>query len=687
MLELKNLTFSFGLETIFDQTAFYANKNELTVIAGKSGSGKSTLLDIISCKYPDVCEYYFQENKITTINQNEFMSKIYYISQEPLFPEDLKIKDQWHLLQQIYQKSKNLDHYITVLKLEKTLNLYPSQLSGGEKLRVALINALLCQSEILLLDEPTAALNEQLSLAMIDILNDYKKECIIIISSHDDRLISSSEHLYEIENKKLVEKKAKIKNQTEITKHLDKHQILWFKPFIKIRKHHKFKNALKYLLLSLSVAFSCFAFWMNEEFINSYFDNLSKLESDEVLLYKAIDKQIPDFDTSNYNFPITDEELDLISQVDHIEKITPKIILNIYTSNINDIDYIPLKLQILNNDKIIYDIQDDDNTIIFESFNSDSKQNKPSITYLNNDHQGIYLHKNFVSSHNLNEDDLKNSTVTFDIGSPIYDLSGLTSTYISLSADDQVNDDLFIPCNDIVPKKVTMTLPVAGIYQSGMDNIVGGDNAFLISETILIDLCNSTKGNEFKTEYYNVNGPCTIDEATETLIYTPWQPNGYIIKIDELENVESTVDKLTALGFTVDWKYNDYNIFGNSLIETKNFLKLISIILIVLITFLIMAVNYLKNKNEHIFNRWLNQLGYSQKRQLVKIKAQGYLLDTLISIILSVVLTKFILDVVSKIQNIYYPLTLKMIITAIILVLVTQFIVPMIWEVFDHDHS
>lgn len=41
MLELKNLTFSFGLETIFDQTAFYANKNELTVIAGKSGSGKS----------------------------------------------------------------------------------------------------------------------------------------------------------------------------------------------------------------------------------------------------------------------------------------------------------------------------------------------------------------------------------------------------------------------------------------------------------------------------------------------------------------------------------------------------------------------------------------------------------------------------------------------------------------------
>lgn len=75
------------------------------------------------------------------------------------------------------------------LEIEDLLDRYPSQLSGGQKQRVALARAFLCNSPILLCDEPTGAMHQKMGQQVMKLLQDYGKKHLVLVVSHDKKLL------------------------------------------------------------------------------------------------------------------------------------------------------------------------------------------------------------------------------------------------------------------------------------------------------------------------------------------------------------------------------------------------------------------------------------------------------------------------------------------------------------------
>lgn len=138
---------------VLDSLNLLLENNKITVILGRSGCGKTTLLRLLSyIDKPTKGEINFYKDN------NLIRPKIGMVFQESrLFPW-LNVKENITFF--LKSKDKNIENkYLKLMKLEKFGEAYPSQLSGGMAHRVAIGRALAFQPDILLMDEPFAALD------------------------------------------------------------------------------------------------------------------------------------------------------------------------------------------------------------------------------------------------------------------------------------------------------------------------------------------------------------------------------------------------------------------------------------------------------------------------------------------------------------------------------------------------
>ncbi|MFA6304918.1 MAG: ABC transporter ATP-binding protein [Patescibacteria group bacterium] len=157
-LQVKNINKTFAGESGKIQALTDINldlqEGEFVCLVGPSGCGKSTLLNIIAGLAP------IDSGKI------EFAGKLGFMFQEPtLFPW-LKVKDNIAFGLKILKKSKEkinevVDYFLELTHLSNFKEAYPHELSGGMKQRVALARTLALKPDILLMDEPFAALDAQ----------------------------------------------------------------------------------------------------------------------------------------------------------------------------------------------------------------------------------------------------------------------------------------------------------------------------------------------------------------------------------------------------------------------------------------------------------------------------------------------------------------------------------------------
>ena len=155
-------------------------EDEIIAIVGKSGCGKSSLLSIISglLDYTDGKIFY-----------NKDLSFGYMFQSDTLFPW-LTIKDNCNLglkIKKMEPKEKELNDLLKKYELIDFANKYPDNLSGGMKKRVALIQTILTDPDILLLDEPFSALDYQTRIYIVnDVYNLVKsKHKAMILVTHD----------------------------------------------------------------------------------------------------------------------------------------------------------------------------------------------------------------------------------------------------------------------------------------------------------------------------------------------------------------------------------------------------------------------------------------------------------------------------------------------------------------------
>ncbi|WP_195514263.1 ABC transporter ATP-binding protein [Enterococcus sp. 1001283B150225_161107_E12] len=211
-------SFKDGDQTVqaLKKTNVSVNKGEFVAIIGPSGSGKSTFLTIAGGLQTP--------NKGTVkINGEDFseqpekkrvklrFKEIGFILQASNLVPFLTVKKQLVLVDKIKHENRQEEakELFQQLGVDKLLNKYPEDLSGGERQRVAIARALYNDPSIILADEPTASLDSEKAVEVVDILAKESKEKnkAIIMVTHDTRLIDRCDKVFMIEDGVFREKK------------------------------------------------------------------------------------------------------------------------------------------------------------------------------------------------------------------------------------------------------------------------------------------------------------------------------------------------------------------------------------------------------------------------------------------------------------------------------------------------
>ena len=203
ILEVKNLSYSFGNNPILKDINIHVNENEMVAIVGSSGVGKSTLFNLIAGVLKK------QVGEIAINGSNDYIGKVAYMLQKDLLFEHKTIIDNviLPLIIAKVNKKETLEEGNKILKqfnLDKYANKYPQQLSGGMRQRVALIRTYMFKRNIFLLDEAFSALDaitkKELHRWYLDLKKEFNLTTLLI--THDiEEAVFLSDRIYILGNK------------------------------------------------------------------------------------------------------------------------------------------------------------------------------------------------------------------------------------------------------------------------------------------------------------------------------------------------------------------------------------------------------------------------------------------------------------------------------------------------------
>ena len=214
LIQLSNINKSFIAQkkvNVLKKINYKFKKGKIYSLMGPSGSGKSTLLNILSLiDRPTSGSISIEDNVInyTNSNKNDLLraKKIGIIYQQDNLLPDFTALENIYLASLADGKDRETSIFKSKALLKKVglinrLNHYPSQLSGGEKQRIAIARALINDPQIILADEPTGSLDIETAKGIFDLL---KKQIntnrLIIFATHNRFFADKSDCLLEIVN-------------------------------------------------------------------------------------------------------------------------------------------------------------------------------------------------------------------------------------------------------------------------------------------------------------------------------------------------------------------------------------------------------------------------------------------------------------------------------------------------------
>lgn len=196
IIEVKDLSKSFGDHEVLRKIDFEVKKGEVICILGSSGSGKSTLLRCVNkleTQTSGQVLYHGKEIRNVQKEINEFRSRVGMVFQSfNLFNNMTVLENCMEGARKVLHVSKEeaFDRAIKHLKevgMAPYINARPEQLSGGQKQRVAIARALANTPKILLCDEATSALDPTTTKEILKLLQDINKQygITIVIITHE----------------------------------------------------------------------------------------------------------------------------------------------------------------------------------------------------------------------------------------------------------------------------------------------------------------------------------------------------------------------------------------------------------------------------------------------------------------------------------------------------------------------
>ena len=210
-IEFKDIvkTYTMGETTIkaLNKTSFQIEKGELVCILGPSGAGKTTALNILGgIDKATTGKLIVDGKEITKLKKCELITyrrhDIGFVFQFYNLIQNLTALENVELAVQLCKDNLDPKKILKLVGLEKRMNNFPSQLSGGEQQRVAIARAIAKNPKLLLCDEPTGALDYKTGKQILKLLEDTcrKEKMTVIIITHNNAIAPMADKVIKFKN-------------------------------------------------------------------------------------------------------------------------------------------------------------------------------------------------------------------------------------------------------------------------------------------------------------------------------------------------------------------------------------------------------------------------------------------------------------------------------------------------------
>ncbi len=197
MIEIKNITKSFGPRTIVEDISFNFYEGKTNLVIGESGSGKTTILKLmVGLHQPNSGSVLYDNRDFTAMDskqKQEVRKEIGMLFQGGALFDSLTLEENVKFPLDMYthlseeEKEERVNFCLSKVKLENRNSLYPAELSGGMKKRAALARAISNNPKYLFCDEPNSGLDPKTSIVIDNLIKDITEEFKIttIVITHD----------------------------------------------------------------------------------------------------------------------------------------------------------------------------------------------------------------------------------------------------------------------------------------------------------------------------------------------------------------------------------------------------------------------------------------------------------------------------------------------------------------------
>ena len=212
-IELKNISHKYDSELILENINLEIIKGELLIIKGESGNGKTTLLNIISGLIkPSIGDIFLNNKKYEY--DSSVVTKLAYVGAENYFmdasiAENISLKNHKEILNSEMSKIRKLIKCVNLSNFEEKLDLNIGEkgtnLSEGQKQRIAIARALLNSPNLLIFDEATNSIDRENEKIILENISKNFPNLTIIFVSHRDLMINQKHKFFNLINKKIYE--------------------------------------------------------------------------------------------------------------------------------------------------------------------------------------------------------------------------------------------------------------------------------------------------------------------------------------------------------------------------------------------------------------------------------------------------------------------------------------------------
>jgi phospholipid/cholesterol/gamma-HCH transport system ATP-binding protein len=215
IIVFEDVAISFDDLVVLDGVSFSLHKGETKILLGVAGSGKSILLKLaLGLLKPDRGRIWVLGEDVTQMREQDLYDlrrRIGMVFQESALFDSLTVRENVsYRLHEEHGSEEEIERRVRevlrFVELEHTVDLYPSELSGGMRRRVAIARAIITQPEVLLYDSPTGGLDPVTSTTIVELIvrqrDEYHTSALMVTHRLQDAFTMAS-HYYDSEAKQM----------------------------------------------------------------------------------------------------------------------------------------------------------------------------------------------------------------------------------------------------------------------------------------------------------------------------------------------------------------------------------------------------------------------------------------------------------------------------------------------------